>query len=417
MPHQLVEIETLVERLVHLEQKVGHKAQYPVMPPLAGPFKDVHSLQSAAKKISEFIGLHNFNFKIAVVRQKANVGGCIHLSDAGNVVSVEVDPDMLRFPDVVAATLCHEICHKYLHVNGIEIPIEIDNEILTDVTSVFLGFGKVMLNGQETIYVTHERLINGTRTLTEARSSGYLDRDELAFVYRLVCAMRNIPSADYMQGLNAEAALAVRRCDSLNGDQYRLDFHRKGTAAEIATTLRNQVLPAQRAMAEVHKHSTFIKRSLCVTLDDCFVRGSRTFESILRSTAVMTEGIEHDPALRFLWVIKSNLELKRLREEVDAVSKETDALLSHARTVSLGISQNHQQFPVPAAAMFTIVVCPIDGTTLRLPENSEVILSCPNCKYRFAYNTTIASFSAPDKPRTLTWWQSIRTLMKRPRTG
>jgi hypothetical protein len=91
----MVSIEDLLEKVVHLEQELGHKAKYPVMAPLAGPFDALPSLQSAAKQIAEFVGLHNFNFTIAVTKQEPNVAGRIHLSDAGKSVSVEIDPAML----------------------------------------------------------------------------------------------------------------------------------------------------------------------------------------------------------------------------------------------------------------------------------------------------------------------------------
>jgi hypothetical protein len=213
-------VEAFVDKLILLEQTAGAQVHYRVMPPLTIPFQDSLAIQSVAKKIAEFIGLTEFIFIIAIIKQKKNVVGHIDLSTGGKEVFVEVDSDMMKFPDAVAATLCHEVCHKWLQVNGIQSPIEADNEILTDITSVFLGFGKIMLNGCRTTNVRQETAPNGTSTITETMTAGYLDRDQLAFVYRLVCAMRSISSSDFMQGLNAEATLAVNGCDSLYAHHY-----------------------------------------------------------------------------------------------------------------------------------------------------------------------------------------------------
>jgi len=249
-------------------------------------------------------------------------------------------------------------------------------------------------------------------------TSGYLDRDQLAFVYRLVCAMRSTPSSDFMQGLNAEAALAVQRCDSSYGHHYDPRFHRMEATQEIVTGFNSRVVEVQRTMANLNKHVTYIKKSLCDAIDDFLIGGHRTFESLRQKAVAMTQANESDPALRFLRAIQSDFEVKRLIDEVRSVSKEAEGLLQHARAVGLHLSRNNQRFPAPSPAMFNIVTCPKDGTKLRLPENSDdLIATCPICKYRFAYNTSAVSFSEPPAPHRLTWWQKIRNLMRRKKRG
>jgi hypothetical protein len=58
-------------------------------------------------------------------------------------VFLEVATDICGYKDPVLATLCHELCHKYLHVHwnrhGFD---QIEQEYLTDVTAVYLGLGK-----------------------------------------------------------------------------------------------------------------------------------------------------------------------------------------------------------------------------------------------------------------------------------
>ncbi len=416
MPDRFV--EAFVDKLVLLEQKTGTKAHYRVLPPLAAPFHDYLAMQAVAKQIAEFIELKGFTFIVATAKQKEKVGGHIDLSTGGREVFVEVDSEMMKFPDTVAATLCHEVCHKWLQVNGIRSSIEIDNEILTDISCVFLGFGKIMLNGCRATNVRHETIPNGTRTITETLTAGYLDRDQLAFVYRLVCAMRSIPSSDFMQGLNTEAALAVQRCDLAYAHHYAPRYHRIEATQELVTSFNSRVAEVQHTVADLNKHATYIKKSFCETIDHFLNWGHRTLESLRQKAVAMTQDNEPDPALRFLRAIKSDFEANRLSDEVRPVLKQAEGLLRHARVVGRYLSQNDQQFPAPSPAMFNIVTCPKDGTKLRLPENSgDLIAGCPVCNYRFAYNTSPVSFPEPRAPRKVTWWQKMLTLMTLKRSG
>jgi hypothetical protein len=105
-------VEAFIDKLILLEQKTGAKVQYRIMSPVPVTFHDTLSIQKAAKDIAAFIGLTGFTFNIAITTQKENTGGHIDLSTDDTGVFVEIDPYMMKFPESVAATLCHEISHK-----------------------------------------------------------------------------------------------------------------------------------------------------------------------------------------------------------------------------------------------------------------------------------------------------------------
>jgi len=406
-------VEAFVDKLILLERSTGASVQYRVMPPFTTPFYDHLSIQKAAKDIAAFIGLTGFTFIVAMAKQKEKVGGHIDLSTQDKNVFVEIDDDMMKFPDAVGATLCHEACHKWLQVKGIRSPIEIDNEILTDMTSVFLGFGKIMLNGCKTTKVRHETIPNGTRTITETMTAGYLERNQLAFVYGLVCAMRRIPSSEFMKGLNAEATHAVHICNSSLGHHYAPRFHQIETPRESVAGFTSRMDEAQYTMADLDKHVTYTKKSLCQTVDVFLKAGHKKLESLRQKAVAMIQDISPDPALRFLQVIQIEFEINRLIEQVHSVSQEAEGILQHAREIGRHLSRNGHHFPPPSPGMFNIVTCPQDGTKLRLPESSgDLITTCPTCKYRFAYNTSEVSFPEPRAPRNFAWWQRIRNLMR-----
>jgi hypothetical protein len=414
MPERFV--ESFVEKLILLEQRTGVDVHYRVMPPLTVRFHDSIEIQRVAKKIAEFVGLTGFTFIIGIAKQKKNVAGHIELSTASKEVFVEVDSGMMEFPDAVAATLCHEVCHKWLHVNGIRASTESDNEILTDITSVFLGFGKIMLNGCRTTSTTYEETPDGTRTRTNSMTAGYLDRDQLAFVYRLVAAMRRISARDFMQGLSDEAALAVQNCDSLYGHHYDLALHRM-EGAELTTALDSHIVEVQRAMADLHKHVTYIRKSFCDPAEESLNGSHRKLESLRKRAMAMAPDTEPDPALRFLLAMQAQSGVRRLGDDVDSIARETSELLQHARPIGRHLSRRSPLSAGPSSAMFNIVTCPQDGTKLKLPENSgNIIAACPKCKYRFAYSTNALSFPEEAAPPRLTWWEKVRSLVSRSRT-
>jgi hypothetical protein len=41
----------------------------------------------------------------------------------------------------IAAILAHEVAHIFLHRCGVRFPDEFENEVLTDTTAVYVGFG------------------------------------------------------------------------------------------------------------------------------------------------------------------------------------------------------------------------------------------------------------------------------------
>lgn len=398
-------VEAFVEKLLLLEQRVGANVQYRVMPPFTAPFVDQISIQQTVKDIAQFIGLTGFTFIVAVARQKEKVGGHIDLSASGPEVFIEIDSDMMKFPDAVAATLCHEVCHKWLQTNGIRLPITTENEILTDITTVFLGFGKIMLNGCNATHVRHESVPNGTRTITKTLKSGYLDRDQFAFVYRLVCSMRNVPESDSIQGLSSEAMQAVQSCNATLGHHYDARFHRAETLQDSVAHLDSIITDHQRNLANLKKHTVYARQSFLETIDAFVVASHTNLSSLRQKAAAMTQGGELDPVVRFLQSIQKQRELNRMAETLSPMTDAMHGFLKHTRSICRYFYRHADRFPVPTPETFSIVTCPQDGTKLRLPENSgDLIATCPTCEYRFAYNTAVPEFSEPVKtPRRKTW--------------
>ena len=399
--------------VILLEHRTGARVSYRPLPPLRQSLHDIIGIQAAAKHIAEFVGLTGLTFVVGVAKQKLNVGGHIDLKSSGPDVFVEIDSDTLSFSDAVAATLCHEICHKWLQVNGISCPVEIENEILTDITTVFLGLGKIMLNGCLCVNIHTETLPNATRTVREEKKSGYLDRDQLAFVYRLVCAMRNIPASEYLRDLSADAVHAIHSCDASFGHYYDLRFHKSETIRDSTNRFRREMVKMQGELSELDKYLNYIKKSCCAIVDGVLGDGHKKLQSLQQKSEEMTQLNEPDPALRFLRALDSKLELERMGGEIQTLAQQTDHYLGHAMKIGQHLSQNPNLFPCPTPEMFSVVTCHQDGTKLRLPENSgDLIATCPTCKYRFAYNTATIAFPEQPSQKKISRMNRIWNLMR-----
>lgn len=103
-----------LEKLIYLEQAVGHKTHYTILEPFQVE-RTVIGLQAAARTIADFIGLNEYMFVVAVVNLDGKAAH-IELTRSGREVFIEISEHLMSVsgPGVLAA-LSHEICHKYLH--------------------------------------------------------------------------------------------------------------------------------------------------------------------------------------------------------------------------------------------------------------------------------------------------------------
>jgi hypothetical protein len=85
--------------------------------------------------------------------------------------------------------LAHELTHHLLHSRHIALADSNENEFFTDLTAVFVGLGKLLLNG----------------TLGEGSGLGYLSPDLIAYSMRKVCHVHAIDVKIALGNLTSEA--------------------------------------------------------------------------------------------------------------------------------------------------------------------------------------------------------------------
>jgi len=205
----------LIEKIKLLESELGQKTVHPILEPFKFDSANSLQVQMAGKKIAQHIGLTNLTFVITYATQKSNVGGHIQLDDS-NDVFIEIDGTLKDDHEIVLAILAHEICHKYLYLHQLKLYPEYENEMLTDAATIYTGLGKLSLNGCEKEKVTRRFTGGTTISTTTTNQVGYMNREQFAFVYRLICEMRNIPKSESIKYLSSEARDEVRNVSFSN---------------------------------------------------------------------------------------------------------------------------------------------------------------------------------------------------------
>ncbi len=94
-----------------------------------------------------------------------------------------------------AATLAHEITHAFLYSYNIEETDRLQNERLTDIAAIFIGFDDIYRQGSTPIEVTKELTPQGRRYYSF--TSGYLSDEELADTLRCIEAKRSEYRQEY----------------------------------------------------------------------------------------------------------------------------------------------------------------------------------------------------------------------------
>ncbi len=79
-----------------------------------------------------------------------------------------------------AAVLCHECAHYFMNLRNIRLQDPAEQEELTDITAVFLGFGKILRRGYE--QRSRSKPMGFNQKLIQQTRLGYLSADEIGYV-------------------------------------------------------------------------------------------------------------------------------------------------------------------------------------------------------------------------------------------
>jgi len=97
--------------------------------------------------------------------------------------------------------IAHEMTHAFLFRRDIILNDPQENEMFTDLATIFLGLGKLVING----------CISANPERRDLETLGYLPPDLLAFAYQKICSQRSISGEKMNSHLTAEAMELIKR--------------------------------------------------------------------------------------------------------------------------------------------------------------------------------------------------------------
>lgn len=178
------------------------------------PWSDpVKETQQIARSILRFFGVKNSAVKV-LFDPALLMPGRVKLG-VSDVFFVDIHATYKHQRDVVIAILAHEITHIFLHKHQIIFESTAENEILTDTTATFFGFGPSILN----VAYSKTTITENSET-TSKYKLGYLTVDE--FGYIIAKRDRYFRAAAPIQiksGLPAEGHASGRRLIEQIGSQ------------------------------------------------------------------------------------------------------------------------------------------------------------------------------------------------------
>lgn len=319
--------EDYIAKILLLEKAVGHKIPYHILDPFHVHTESSYGyvdIQKAAKRIAEFIGLTGLTFLVEPTHLTKGTCGQIELESSGSEVFVQISPDLFEFPSAVLATISHELAHKFLHTNHIswgDGPIDhYHNEVLTDIAGIFLGLGKLMLNGHHV-----ERTTEGaTGTTTHTNKVGYLEGNQLAFVYLLTCHMRRVVQKDFFDGLTPHSTSIVRQQEATFSSYFQKHFH----DLDQAEVMRHELASLVSNLGAVERNFVKTTHDLRESLDSLefeLLKQVHAQAELINSRLRELSNDDLDPCLRYLCALRLDQLLRKLRFETNNTTGEIQA--------------------------------------------------------------------------------------------
>ncbi len=387
-------IDDYLSKIEMLERRVGVDTTYKLLEPNEIVLSDLFSLQRAAKTIARFIGIDQFNFVIVPAELSENTAGQIDLSVDKNEVKIEISKKQLEHPEAVHATLAHEITHKFLQFHNIHIGNNLvhqyENEILTDLTAVFLGLGKLMLEGchveevTESSYYNFDSASTTTTSTTITHYTGYLKMEQLGFIYLFVCTMRKIPSLEYMRNLRSDVKIMLEVVQSEHSSYINRRFHTDSSYESLFEEFKAIIEQHQKILFTQDFSSSAVKQLLESQFDGPIQNEHKVIGESLSVVNKLLNDNTFDPCLLFI---------NRVR--ADAVISNQLIVLSQKFNDAYTRNQNFRRYfkglrnylphlfgtrPITQETIF----CPIDGTEIQFTGETSEFVTCPTCYYQIS---------------------------------
>lgn len=211
-PVTLVEKTWIEWRLCWLAKKLGmgRLLQAEVLFPndehflfgdFAGTVDDAHRF---LKILAQHMGVNTTKVDLQVVQDMPGAAGQYEPNQEKN--TIRVSASQLADPQLLLATLAHELSHEILLGGGFLTPETLDHEWLTDLTMVYLGVGIFAAN----VTLQESSGYDGGWSWWWMAKQGYLPAHLFGYAMALVAFMRP-EEPDWVSRLRPDAAAALQQ--------------------------------------------------------------------------------------------------------------------------------------------------------------------------------------------------------------
>lgn len=115
---------------------------------------------------------------------------------------IELNITNKHSPFVMGAILAHELTHYFLDSKNIRLPNTEENERMTDLASVYIGLGKLTLNGYDPI---QWEVLKNSKRIEYTYRVGYLHPYDLALINSKIAKFRAIKFNDLIKNLTEKS--------------------------------------------------------------------------------------------------------------------------------------------------------------------------------------------------------------------
>jgi hypothetical protein len=164
--------------------------------------------------------------------------GLYEMIDGRHCVSIE--ESLLHTPQELIAVLAHELCHVLLLGHNRITADEHDHEPLTDLLTVYLGFG--IFTSNSVIY--QESFRDGNQYSWSMGRRGYLTMPMYGYAWALFASIRNDNGGLWKPHLRLDVRDAFKKCTKLLADDREPDFSESQntqTKPQMPTLLQNDL--------------------------------------------------------------------------------------------------------------------------------------------------------------------------------
>lgn len=380
----------ILDLLTTLEKAAGVRAHYRILdsPPLATV--DASSINTVARVLSDWIGLRNAMFLITIV-DPAQPANLVRTDPDHEEFTLELPSSALSSPETALSAIGRQVARAYLltsNIAGSSVDPNRTEGSMADVTAIFLGMGKMLLNAPAAGNAPDPQL---NAPSPEAAS---LSPEYLAFTHRLVCAMRGLDWNQHITGLNQTGIKLLRQWDSYRDTVFSQTLRNVLTAAASHRPLMDAIEDNHLALARYDQLKRTLVSSVIKPLDVQIEQYHKTCREGMERLGTR-EQETYDPCLLYLNQLRRRMDLQRY---ADALLLQQEEILKNLRVLTSGISDLNARQLVHINAesdLMRITHCPFDGSPISIHEtNQDARVRCANCGYTFLATSGLPQITA-----------------------